>query len=93
MHKHLCMPEAPRLEAAKRIKVAKGHLDAIARMLENPEIYCVDVMKQVKAVMGSLAKANDVILEGHLVNHVAQASKHKEADAMVKELMDVLKYR
>lgn len=87
------MPEASRLATAKRINIAKGHLEAIQRMLQDPHVYCVDVMKQMKAVIGSLNKANEVVLEGHLSNHVAQAQKHGDADAMVKELMDVLKYK
>jgi DNA-binding FrmR family transcriptional regulator len=89
----LCMPAETREAAAKRLAVAKGHLEGVLRMLENPATYCVDVMRQLKAVVGSLDKARDAVLEGHLKNHVATAQARGDAREIVAELMDVLKYR
>lgn len=90
---HLCMPAEEREAAKKRLATAKGHLEGIQRMLENHDVYCVDVMRQLKAVMGGLEKARDVVLEGHLRNHVATAQARGDAPTLIKELMDVLKYR
>ncbi|MDB5106584.1 MAG: hypothetical protein JWP91_4273 [Fibrobacteres bacterium] len=89
---HLCMPAESREAARKRLATAKGHLEGIQRMLENDEVYCVDVMRQIKAVMGGLEKAREVVLEGHLRNHVATAQARGDAGELIKELMDVLKY-
>jgi CsoR family transcriptional regulator, copper-sensing transcriptional repressor len=90
---HLCMPAEEREAAKKRLATAKGHLEGIQRMLEKEDVYCVDVMRQLKAVMGGLEKARDVVLEGHLRNHVATAQARGDASTLIKELMDVLKYR
>ena len=90
---HLCMPVEEREAARKRLATAKGHLEGVQRMLENPDVYCVDVMRQLKAVMGGLEKAREVVLEGHLRNHVATAQARGDAPALIKELMDVLKYK
>ena len=90
---HLCMPADAREAAAKRLAMAKGHLEGVLRMLEDPDAYCVDVMRQLKAVMGALDKARDTVLEGHLKNHVATAQARGDAREIVMELMDVLKYR
>jgi DNA-binding FrmR family transcriptional regulator len=89
----LCMPAEAREAAAKRLAMAKGHLEGVLRMLENPDAYCVDVMRQLKAVVGALDKARDTVLEGHLKNHVATAQARGDAREIVAELMDVLKYR
>jgi DNA-binding FrmR family transcriptional regulator len=89
----LCMPAETRADAARRLAVAKGHLEGVLRMLEGGEVYCVDVMRQIKAVSGALDKARDVVLEGHLQAHVATAQARGDAAVIVGELMDVLKYR
>jgi DNA-binding FrmR family transcriptional regulator len=87
------MPPETRADAARRLAVAKGHLEGVLRMLEGEHVYCVDVMRQIKAVAGALEKARDVVLEGHLKAHVATAQARGDAGEIVGELMDVLKYR
>jgi CsoR family transcriptional regulator, copper-sensing transcriptional repressor len=79
--------------ALKRMKSIKGHLDGIVRMLESESTYCVDVLKQIKAVEGALDRIADMVLQSHLKHHVATAHARGDADRMVAELMDVLKYR
>jgi DNA-binding FrmR family transcriptional regulator len=82
-----------RRATALRLKSARGHLDGIVRMLEDPSVYCVDVLKQIKAVQGALARANGVVLRAHVRDHVATASQRGDTEAIVDELMDALKYR
>ena len=84
---------ATRKDAALRLKSARGHLDGIVRMLENPDVYCVDVLKQIKAVQGALSRANGMVLRAHVRDHVATASERGDTDAVVDELMEALKYR
>lgn len=92
-HRGLCMPEASRKGAARRLAIARGHLESIVRMLDDPQVYCVDVLRQLKAVQGALEGAGDVVLRGHLEAHVATAHKRGDADEIVGELMEALKYR
>lgn len=82
-----------RADAALRLKSARGHLDGIVRMLEDPDVYCVDVLKQVKAVQGALSRVNGKVLRAHVRDHVATASERGDTDAVVDELMEALKYR
>ena len=63
---HLCMPEDSRQRAARRLAIARGHLESIRRSLEDPDVYCVDVLRQIKAVQGALSGAGEVVLRGHL---------------------------
>ncbi|AWN21835.1 hypothetical protein DKM44_00120 [Deinococcus irradiatisoli] len=90
---HLCMPEDARKRAARRLSIARGHLDSIVRMLEDPEVYCVDVLRQIKAVQGALTGAGEVVLRGHLEAHVATAHQRGDTVEIVEELMEALKYR
>jgi len=82
-----------RQHAAMRLRSAKGHLEGVLRMLEDPEVYCVDVLKQVKAVQGALSRINDAVLRSHIRDHVATAGQRGDTEAIVDELMDALKYR
>ncbi|WP_027893322.1 metal-sensitive transcriptional regulator [Calidithermus chliarophilus] len=81
-----------REDARRRLLSAKGHLEGILKMLEG-EPYCVDVLKQIKAVQGALDKVGDLVLKSHLEHHVASAAQRGDADKLVAELMEVLKYR
>lgn len=88
----LCMPESSRKAARRRLAIAHGHLESIQRMLEDPDVYCVDVLKQLKAVQGALAGTGEVVLRGHLEAHVATAESRGDTSEIVNELMHALKY-
>ena len=79
--------------ALKRMKSVKGHLEGIMRMLGDESTYCVDVLKQIKAVEGALDRIGDMVLQSHLKHHVATAQDRGDTDHIVSELMEVLKYR
>ena len=93
--KEACLHLDPttRQDATRRLKSAKGHLEGVLRMLENPDVYCVDVLKQVKAVQGALSKVNDQVLRSHIRDHVVTAAERGDAEAIVEELMEALKYQ
>ena len=82
-----------RQTAVLRLKSAKGHLEGILRMLDDPEVYCVDVMKQLSAVQGALTKVNDKVLRAHIRDHVATAVLRGDTEHIVAELMEALKYK
>ncbi len=88
----LCMPNEVRKRAARRLAIAKGHLEHVQRMLEDPDIYCLDVMRQLKAVQGALSSISEVVLRGHLEAHVATAALRGDEGEIVEELMEALKY-
>lgn len=79
--------------ATQRLRSAKGHLEGVLRMLEDENVYCVDVLKQIKAVNGALAKINESVLRSHIRDHVATAAQRGDTQHIVDELMEALKYR
>ena len=74
-----------------RLKTARGHLDAVIRMVED-DTYCPDVMKQLSAVQGSLERASRIVLRNHLETCVAAAMVAGRTDEIVEELMEALRY-
>ena len=51
------------------------------------------LLKQVKAVQGALSKINDSVLRAHIRDHVVTAAQRGDADHIVQELMEALKYK
>ena len=89
--------EYARKDVRNRLLSVRGHLEGILKMLE-PEAnccgpYCVDVLKQIKAVQGALSRVSELVLRSHLRDHVVTAHERGDVDTIVAELMEVLKYR
>jgi DNA-binding FrmR family transcriptional regulator len=82
-----------REDARNRLLSIKGHVEGILRMLEDETVYCVDALKQIKAVNGALDKVGNLVLRSHLQDHVVTAQARGDTDQIVDELMEVLKYR
>lgn len=78
-------------DAARRLKVAAGHLEAIRRMVDE-ERYCVDIMKQIAAVQASLEQVQQVVLKNHLSTCVTNAIRAGSGESLIDELVVALKY-
>ena len=89
----LKLDEKVRVGVRNRLLSVKGHVEGIMNMLEKESIYCVDVLKQIKAVAGALDKVGEVVLRSHLKDHVVTAAQRGDVDQIVDELTEVLKYR
>lgn len=85
------MRDNDRAALLNRLKTARGHLDAIVRMVED-DTYCIDVMKQLSAVQGSLEQAGRLVLRNHLETCVADAMRDGRGDEVVDELMEALRF-
>jgi len=86
MNPHDCLhlDSETRKDASIRLKSAKGHLNGVLRMLEDESVYCVDVLKKIKAVKGTLGKINEKVLRSHIRYHVATASER----GYINEIVD-----
>ena len=85
------MREADKKALVNRLRSARGHVDAVIRMVET-DTYCVDVMKQMAAVQGSLEAASRAVLRNHLETCVAEAMRSGRTAEIVDELMTALRY-
>ena len=85
------MKETYRRSVVNRLRSARGHLEAVLRMVEE-DAYCPDVMKQLSAVQGQLEAANRVVLRNHLETCVAAAMTAGQTEEIVDELLDALRF-
>jgi CsoR family transcriptional regulator, copper-sensing transcriptional repressor len=74
-----------------RLRTARGHLDAVLRMVEE-DAYCPDVMKQLSAVQGQLERASRIVLRNHLETCVAAAMVAGRTGEIVDELMEAMRF-
>lgn len=89
----LKLDDSTREEARRRLLSIRGHVEGVMRMLEDDSVYCVDALKQIKAVSGALDKVGSLVLQSHLRDHVVTAAQRGDVDEIVEELMEVMKYR
>jgi CsoR family transcriptional regulator, copper-sensing transcriptional repressor len=73
-------------DAIQRLKSARGHLDAVMRMLDDDR-YCIDVLQQVGAVQAALERARRSILEHHLRTCVVEGYAEGRIEEMADELL------
>jgi DNA-binding FrmR family transcriptional regulator len=85
------MKETYRRSVINGLRSARGHLDAVLRMVDE-DAYCPDVMKQLSAVQGQLERANRLVLRNHLETCVAAAMTAGRTEEIVDELMEALRF-
>lgn len=75
----------------ERLRSVEGHLRGIIRMVEEDQ-YCVDVIRQAKAVQRAIDKITALVLERHL-NHCVTAAirseNQRQRGRAISELLDV----
>ena len=75
-------------EALKRLRTARGHLDHVISAVES-EKYCIDILQQSLAVQSALRAVDNIILKGHLEEHVAEAMHGKNKEKSIDEVIDI----
>ena len=73
-----------------RLKIAKGHLEKVIKMVEADE-YCIDVLHQMQAVESGLKQTGNVLLENHLSGCVADAMTKGKKKEAINEIMQDFK--
>lgn len=73
-----------------RLKIARGHLDKVIKMVEENE-YCIDVLHQSQAVQSALKETDHLVLENHLKTCAADAIKKGKKDEAIAEVMAVFR--
>ncbi|MBK8047742.1 MAG: metal-sensitive transcriptional regulator [Anaerolineales bacterium] len=76
-----------------RLRSVEGHIRGIERMVDE-DAYCMDILKQVKAVQQALERVSALTLENHLntcVTTAIRSDDNAEKERVVTEIMDVFK--
>lgn len=85
------MEAARKADVLRRLKSARGHLDAVIRMVDE-DSYCVDVMKQISGVRAALARVAEIELRNHFENCFAQAIRDGNEAPAIDELLSALAF-
>ena len=87
--------EATHAEAAeemtRRLKNVEWHVRGIQKMVRE-DVYCIDLLKQIKAVRAALDRVGTIALETHLrtcVTDGLQSETATERDRMIREILEV----
>lgn len=75
-----------------RIKIIKGHVAAIERMIEDDK-YCVDIVHQSLAVQKALKKLDSVLMQDHIQHCVIEQAKKGDANKIAQELLQIFNYK
>jgi DNA-binding FrmR family transcriptional regulator len=84
------MQEHIKADSLKRLNYIEGHLAGIRRMIEADQ-YCVDVLKQTRAVRRAIEKLESRILDGHLGSCVVEGIKDGREAQIINELSELYK--
>ncbi len=82
------MQDTIKKDALKRLRTARGHLDHVIKLVES-EKYCIDILQQSLAVQAALRAVDNIILKGHLEEHVSHAMHGKDQKKSIQEVVDV----
>lgn len=80
-------------DVTNRLKSVEGHVRGIQRMVDD-DVYCMDILKQIKAVQQALERVSALTLENHLntcVTTAVRSADEEEKDRVFDEIMDVFK--
>jgi CsoR family transcriptional regulator, copper-sensing transcriptional repressor len=74
-----------------RLKTIEGHVRGVQRMVD-ADSYCIDLLKQTRAIQQALARLDALILAEHLrscVTTAIQSDSVSERERVVNELLQV----
>ncbi len=82
---------ASRDDILARLRSVEGHLRGVLQMVE-ADGYCIDVLRQTKAIHAALSKVESLLLDRHLhhcVTTAVRSDKPRDRERVIAELLDV----
>lgn len=92
MPKGIPIDKSVKRKVTHRLKIARGHLDRVIKMVEN-EDYCIDIVHQSIAIQAALKKADEEVLRNHMETCVADSIKKGKSIEVIDEVMKVFEKR
>lgn len=81
--------KADKEKIARSIKIARGQLDGVLRMIEEDR-YCVDISNQLLATQALLKRVNKEIMHAHIRSCVREGLHTDEPNPKLEEALDLL---
>ena len=81
--------KADKSSVTRSIKIARGQLDGVLRMIEEDR-YCVDISNQLLATQALLKRVNKEIMHAHIRGCVREGLHTDEPNPKLEEALDLL---
>ena len=75
-----------------RLKIVRGQLSTIIEMVEK-DTYCIKILNNSRSVQKALKQVDMLIMEDHLKHCAVDQARSGETAKLVKELIDIYKYK
>lgn len=75
----------------KLLNIAKGHLQGVEKMILEDK-YCIDISKQLLAVISILKRVNIEILKKHIETCVRESRESEDFENKLEELKNVIEF-
>ena len=90
-HKPSAAHDAATPDLIRRLKSVEGHVRGIQKMVTG-DAYCIDILKQIKAVKQALERIGAITLKTHLETCVTEGIRSEdltERERVITEIVDV----
>ena len=88
--KDMYLSPAQKFKVIRRLKISKGHLDKIIKMVESDES-CFKIIHQTRAVRFALKKIDQILLEEFLTYCLGDTVKREELQQEVHRAIAMFK--
>ena len=78
-----------KLDVQKRLKSIRGQVDGVMRMVEDDR-YCIDVMRQISAIVAALERVSKIELKNHFEHCYADAIRSGDEARARAEIAELL---
>lgn len=75
-----------------RLKISRGQVTKLINMVESDE-HCVSIIHTSHSTQKALKKVDSLIMENHIRNYSLNQIKKSKIENLVKELLDIYKYK
>jgi DNA-binding FrmR family transcriptional regulator len=78
-------------DVIRRLKSIEGHIRGVQKMVQE-DAYCIDILKQIKAVKQALERVGSMTLETHLQTCVTEGLRSddvEERERVIGEIVEV----
>ena len=78
-------------DVIRRLKSIEGHIRGVQKMVQS-DAYCIDILKQIKAVKQALERVASITLQTHLQTCVTEGLRSDNVDErerVIGEIVDV----
>ena len=78
-------------DVIRRLKIIEGHIRGVQKMV-HADAYCIDSLKQIKAVKQALERVGSITLQTHLQTCVTEGLRSdevEERERVIAEIVDV----